>query len=57
MIGNHPASCSGTLYTLNISLSKGNLLLNITDVPQCFLDANPSFPYTEKNRLLQNGHY
>ncbi len=54
LIGNHPGSCYGTLYTLNLSLSKGFLLLNITDVPECFLDANPTFPHENQSRLLQS---
>lgn len=57
LVGNHPDSCDGTLYTLNITLSKGPLILNITDVPECFLAANPGFPYNNQSRLLQQGGY
>lgn len=36
--------CNGILYHLNITTEQGPLALNVTQVPECFLKANPDFP-------------
>ena len=49
--------CTAAVYTVNITLSRGPLLLNITDIPECFTELNPGFPAVQQGRLLASGGY